>query len=320
MRSTKRSVLLASLLGGTHGGGVSVPRREPPAVPWQNCPWLLQDKVNLRAEDPPRWCFDLQNLGQAFCERGYIGPDKPGVNLYRKCIYAAGKCVMAKDGVECQPNDPAVTPARNPVLPTRPVDTSWDEPSPPPRPRPPPPPREVVAVRASRPSPSPPPDATDPFAPSMRLQAPRLMSADCRSVTLGWAPPQAALASGIPPRYAVYYSDAGSEKPWNLGLRGTSATVTGLAVGTPYTFYVAMSQSRGWGPRSQGLAVSTTATCASPTDQTECTGIAMGAPLVSPLNCVAMLLEVPSGKGVDRGWDCRLLMRRAARPAHEASA
>ena len=99
MRSTKRSVLLASLLGGTHGGGVSVPKREPPAVPWQNCPWLLQDKVNLRAEDPPRWCFDLQNLGQAFCERGYIGPDKPGVNLYRKCIYAAGKCVMAKDGV-----------------------------------------------------------------------------------------------------------------------------------------------------------------------------------------------------------------------------
>ena len=151
----------------------------------------------------------------------------------------------------------------------------------------------------------------------MRLQAPRLMSADCRSVTLGWAPPQAALASGIPPRYAIYYSDAGSEKPWNLGLRGTSATVTGLAVGTPYTFYVAMSQARGWGPRSQGLKVSTTATCVSPTDQTECTGIAMGAPLVSPLNCVAMLLEVPSGKGVDipRGWECRLLMRRAARPA-----
>jgi len=74
-----------------------------------------------------------------------------------------------------------------------------------------------------------------------------------------------------------------------------SATVTGLSVGTPYTFYVAMSQTRGWGPRSQGLAVTTTATCASPTDQSECTGIAMGAPLVSPLNCVAMLLEVPSG-------------------------
>merc|ERR1740117_1982329 len=96
-------------------------------------------------------------------------------------------------------------------------------------------------------------------------------------------------------RFAVYYTEAGSEKPWNLGLRGMSATVTGLSVGTPYTFYVAMSQTRGWGPRSQGLAVTTTATCASPTDQSECTGIAMGAPLVSPLNCVAMLLEVPSG-------------------------
>ena len=286
---------VAALVSSLHsliaiGVSPSTTHRDAP-IPWQSCPWLLQDRVDLRSLNPPQWCYNLNEVGPDDCARGYIGPDVASYN-YRRCLFLDGKCTMGEN-IECRPsgsNAVALPPAEQPI-----DEGQWyvESPVPPPPPLPPPPPRQVV--RASRPSPSPPPDVPDPFAPSMRLQSPRLLSADCQSVTLAWAAPAAALASGVPARYALYYGTqpGGSERPWNMGLRGTSATVSGLAAGTSYTFFVAMSQTRGWGPRSPPLVASTAATCLSPADQLDCPEATPAAPLVSPLNCVAMLVELP---------------------------
>ena len=109
------------------------------------------------------------------------------------------------------------------------------------------------------------------------------------------------MASGVPPRFALYYGtgDGSSEKPWNMGLRGTSTTVTGLRPAVSYTFYVAMSQTRGWGPRSAPLVAMTAANCPSPSSEVECMGPVLDAPLVSPLNCMAMVVELPPISTVD---------------------
>ena len=315
-----RCILLAATLGTARGIGVSAPKtstpkREPPPLPWQDCPWLLQDRVDLRSMTPPQWCYSLKYVGKAECERAYLSPEPAsGGHIYRKCVYNDGRCTMEPEGSDCRMEYNPTLPVR-PVEPAAPID--WDAPSPPP---PPPPSPQVVAVRAIRPSPSPPPEVADPFAPSMRLQAPRLISADCRSVTLTWSTPPAAMASGVPPRFAVYFGteEPGSEKPWNMGLRSMGATVTGLTASTSYSFYVAMSQTRGWGPRSPPLPVSTSSTCASTSDQMDCSGVTLGPPLVTPLNCMAMVVELPpmptAGRCSASGREVVVQMRVMAEP------
>ena len=287
--------VIATLLCSAHGIGVSAPKLDESKIPWQDCPWLLQDRLDLRKLNPPLWCFNIKDLGQAECERAYLSPETPGGSTYRRCIYVNGACSQEKEPVMCR-SQAATAQGQITSVESSPRGSYR---SPPPMPPPPPPslvrPSAVSAALTSRPSPSPPPGALDPFSPSMRLQPPRLMSADCRSITLAWTAPPAALASGVPPRFALYYGtgDASSEKPWNMGLRGTSTTVTGLRPAVSYSFYVAMSQTRGWGPRSAPLVAMTAANCPGPSSEVECTGPSLDAPLVSPLNCMAMAVELP---------------------------
>ena len=67
--------LLASLLCRARGIGVSAPKPDDSQIPWRDCPWLLQDHLDLRKMVPPMWCYNIKDAGQAECERAYLSPD-----------------------------------------------------------------------------------------------------------------------------------------------------------------------------------------------------------------------------------------------------
>jgi len=149
---------------------------------------------------------------------------------------------------------------------------------------------------------------TSPMAKTavLNMQAPMLHSVTCRSVTIVWAVPTSNLHGlAIEPnsfRYALYYSPVtfmSAEKTWSTGLRGTRTTITGLLPGMSFSFSVAVGlDDDALGPRSSPLLVSLPSTCATP-DTIQChTGGShethrLGSPLVVPLACTSLILELP---------------------------
>ena len=37
-------------------------------LPWRSCPWLLE-RTNIRAFDPPMWCYELAKMGRTPARR-----------------------------------------------------------------------------------------------------------------------------------------------------------------------------------------------------------------------------------------------------------
>ena len=92
---------VASLLCRARGIGVSAPKPDDSQIPWRDCPWLLQDHLDLRKMVPPMWCYNIKDAGQAECERAYLSP-VDGSGLYHRCVYSDGFCKVDKEGDVCQ--------------------------------------------------------------------------------------------------------------------------------------------------------------------------------------------------------------------------
>ena len=278
------------------------------------CTWL-QGRTDLRTSNPPLWCHGLAASSTAErkrCEQSYVSLIQPsGQRVYKRCIYDVdeGDCYM-----EVHPN-PCIAPPPPPEPPL--------VPSPPP----PPPPASsgLLASPTAYTRPPPPPHAhahgththsvqhnsslLKPGA-TPRLAAPKLLTVDCHTVTLGWNLAGELMASiTTPPTVALFYglkggehSKTGGMKAWSTGLHSSRATVTGLSPNVVYAFTVSVALTAGgWSTRSAPLEVQTPPTCEAPKlpGHPDCHAGSvaevhrLAAPLVNPLDCTSLILDLP---------------------------
>ena len=80
------------------------PKRDMPAayedVPWRSCPWLLE-RTNVRALDPPLWCYDLGELGQRDCEAAYVTNVLKDETTYQRCMWNPNTRACSSDREKC---------------------------------------------------------------------------------------------------------------------------------------------------------------------------------------------------------------------------
>eukprot|EP00965_Chrysotila_dentata_P184626 6094473-Pleurochrysis_carterae.AAC.1 len=266
----------------------------------QRCDWL-HDREDLRDRVPPLWCWDYSYEKEA-CERSYVrvasrSDGAATERLVRKCVFNMGTelCSGAEE-IEC-----------GAILEKHSQPISHDHASYADIMRPPPLPviaeSQITLLPDASISPSAKPlvEALNPFSPAMRLQPPVLVNADCSTLTIAWAPPSFLTRSGVAvERYALYLGkgDTATE-PWSKDLHHSQATITDLQPGLSYAVSISMQTADGWGPKSAPLRTTTPTSCDVSTaahracDREVSSVTRLLAPVVRPVNCKALILEMP---------------------------